>query len=926
MVRCSTLEVTFTLMDPEARMTDRSPAFDISPPRLVIVAKGDTPQSQATARGHLFEKFVAKLFGAYGCEEPRTENLNLRQNGYELDISTKFILSKESAIAECKAYSSPLALKELSNFYGKLSTARFDEAVVHGWFVAIPGLTAEGNQLARKIESSDSRFRLITVLDIYQLILKKQWVRDLILEVDTVVSDYGVLITEAGLYTVAKQLDPATRLPVKIIFRSGGAPLDVESINLLSSSDYGGGLPVQDCELASKVVPSAVILEAPALVTVVGSREDFEYQFPAAPEFFVGRKDILQRIKKASEDAGLTGSVVVLNAQSGWGKSSLALRLANQAEKSGGAAVVFDTRTATTPSYVAAALRRALTEAESKGNIVLPAESSFASLQSAISTIRLSEWRSPAPLAIFFDQFENVFRDPRLTQEFRDLALAVRELPVPILLGFSWKTDLVGLTESYPYRLRDEIRGVANVISVEPFGPKDVGTLLARLAKAAQTSLSADLKQRLREYSQGLPWLLKKLASHILKQLQAGTTEEILLSESLNIEGLFEQDLAGLQSTEIDALKTIAREAPVLVSDIVERVSPDIIQSLVDQRLIVRVGERVDVYWDIFREFLISGKVAVEDTYILRMRPPSTSKLLQYLVSKGGEVTAAEAAQHLSMSLHVVFNTSRELRQLGILVPKSGSMLLAEQFRSGVIAEADLRARVAKALKRHTVFTKIQEMIGVAPLPEISIDSLAKEMPALFPALEATHNTWRIYALSFISWLDYSGLMQLRGQFIGPSKVTPTVNILGKVEPGRRTRTFPQCSPKPALEYLSCQVTSSTSVLRSSVEQKAQNDLILLGLLGVKNEVVNPVLGGRLLKPESMQEALIEALHTVPGGTAAISLVKSNPSADGMSVGEILRDAYGARWADSTKRATGTKFRAWLAHAGLPVVKARKEK
>jgi hypothetical protein len=903
-------------------MTDRSPAFDIFAPRLVIVAKGDTAQFQAAARGHLFEKFVAKLFGAYGCEQPKTENLNLRQNGYELDISTRFILSKEAAIAECKAYSSPLPLKDLSNFYGKLSTARFDEPAVHGWFVAIPGLTSDGNQLARKIESSDKRFRLITVLDIYQLIVSQKWVKELVVADDIVISDYGVLITQGGLYTIAKQLDPSTRMPVSILVRSGGAQLDAESISLLSSSDYGGGLPVQDCEQRAEAIATSVSVEVPALVTVVGSREDFEYQFPAAPEFFVGRKDILQRVKKTSEDAGSKGSVVVLNAQSGWGKSSLALRLAYQAEKSGGAAVVFDTRTATTPAYVAAALRRALTSAAEKGNLVLPLESSFASLQSAISTIRLSKWHTSTPMVIFFDQFENVFRDPRLTQEFRDLALAVRELPVPILLGFSWKTDLVGLTENYPYRLRDEIRGVANVISVEPFGPKDVGTLLARLAKAAQTSLSVDLKQRLREYSQGLPWLLKKLASHILKQLQAGTTEETLLSESLNIEGLFEQDLAGLQALEIDALKAIAREAPVLVSDIVERVSPDVIQSLVDQRLIVRVGERVDVYWDIFREFLISGKVAVEDTYILRMRPASTSKLLQYLVSRGGEVTATEAAQYLSMSLHVVFNTSRELRQLGILVPKSGSMLLAEQFRAGFVVEADLRARVAKALKRHTVFTKIQEMIGLAILPEISIDLLAKEMPALFPALEATQNTWRIYALSFASWLDYSGLMQLRGQILGPSRAAPSVNILGKVELGRRTRTFPQSRPLPTLEYLKSRVLQSPIQISRSVEQKAQNDLMLLGLLDAKDNLLDESLANRLLDPVSQSGALMVALQAVPGGAGAINLISSTPSVSAMVVGEVLRDAYGARWANSTVRMAGTMFRAWAKHAGLNVVKA----
>lgn len=903
-------------------MTDRSPAFDISPPTLVIVAKGDTPQAQATARGHLFEKFVAKLFGAYGCEEPRTETLNSRQNGYELDISTNFILSREPAIAECKAYSSALPLKDLSNFYGKLSTARFDAPSTHGWFVAIPGLTADGNQLARKIESSDRRFRLITVQDIYQLIISKGWAKELTLESNVIISDRGILIAEAGLYTVAKQLDPSTRMPVKIIIRSGGAPLDIESTSLLSSSDYGGSLPIQDCELTPTISSSPTSAEVPTLVTVAGSREDFEYQFPAAPEFFVGRKEILQRIKKTTEDSGQKGNVIVLNAQSGWGKSSLALRLAYQAESSGGAAVVFDTRTATTPTYVAAALRHALSKAAEKGNLVLPAESSFASLQSAISTVRLAEWHSSAPLAIFFDQFENVFRDTRLTQEFRDLALAVRELPVPILLGFSWKTDLVGLTESYPYRLRDEIRGAANVISVEPFGPTDVSTLLSRLAKAANTSLSTDLKQRLREYSQGLPWLLKKLASHILKQLQTGTTEETLLSESLNIEELFEQDLSGLQSTEIDALKTIAREAPVLVSDIVERVSPDVIQSLVDQRLIVRVGERVDVYWDTFREFLISGKVAVEDTYILRLRPASTSKLLQYLVSQGGEVSASEASQYLATSPNVIFNTSRELRQLGILVPKSGSILLAEQFRHGTVTEADLRARVAKALKRHKVFTKIQEIIGSSPLLEINIESFARELPALFPAMEATHNTWRIYATAFAFWLDYAGLMQIRGQFLGPVKTAPSISILGKMEFGRRARTFPQGGPTTAISYLSSKLNSSPLSVSNSTEQKAQNDLMLLGVLDAKNDVINLDLARRLINPESMQETLMDLLHKISGGDSVIAAIKANPVISTMSAGELLRDAYGVRWADATTKQAGTKFRAWAAYAGLEVKRA----
>lgn len=121
----------------------------------MVVANGDTPSVQARNKGHLFEKFVARLFEAYGCDKPTTSNLNIRTSGFELDLVTQFTLSKTRAIAECKAYSSPLPVGELNVFYSKLCTDRFDNKDTHGWFVAIPGLTKDGHELARKIEKND---------------------------------------------------------------------------------------------------------------------------------------------------------------------------------------------------------------------------------------------------------------------------------------------------------------------------------------------------------------------------------------------------------------------------------------------------------------------------------------------------------------------------------------------------------------------------------------------------------------------------------------------------------------------------------------------------------------------------------------------------------------------------------------------------
>lgn len=563
-----------------------------------------------------------------------------------------------------------------------------------------------------------------------------------------------------------------------------------------------------------------------------------------------------------------------------------------------------------------------MTKAAACGVLSLPGDASFASLGSTLRTLQESSWgESAGPLLIFFDQFENVFRDTRLTKEFRDLALAIREVRNPVFIGFSWKTDLVGFTEKYPYQLRDEIRGAALIINVEPFGPRDVGTLLGRLAKAANTSLSTDLRQRLREYSQGLPWLLKKLASHILKQLQAGTLEETLLSESLNIERLFEQDLAALQVPEIDALRVIAREAPVPVADIVERIDSAVIQSLVDQRLLVRVGERLDVYWDTFREFLLTGKVAVEDTYILRQRPQGTAKVLGEVVRAGGEISTADVARNLHTSANVVFNAARELRQLGVLSPRSGSLCLVEQLRSGPITEMQVQERVAKALRRHRVVKLAQDLIVASPASTVSIDELAKELPSLFPALDAKSNTWRVYAVAFATWIDYSGLLQLRGQLLCHSSTESKIRLLGATEQGRRQKTFPQTTPKFALAILRAKIagTPYASPTKSSV-QKSINDLQVLGLLDEAGNIGDRARSALICNTSRGAQELQTLLHNVPGGAASISLLKEQPRARPEEVGAILRDAYGLPWVSSTTALAGTKFRSWAAASGIRIL------
>jgi hypothetical protein len=494
---------------------------------VLVMSPGETPHERGNASGHLFERFVAKLLHRYGFAEPRSSHFNVKADGIEIDIVSHHTLTRAKAIAECKAYSRPVSADALKNFYGALAADRLEDPGTFGLMVVLPRLTAEGEEKARAISSRDSNFRYLNAEDVagamHELALIIHEPRAL-----PHTSDPALIITADGEYAATLVLDEGSRKPRSVAVWSASGPVPPPTIALISSSDYAGGISVidigvPDASAVAMISAQSASLDSadePVIATVVGSGSDFEYQLPASPRYFIGRKILLGRL---SERLGDGEHVIVFNAKSGWGKSSLALKLAEIVATLGGYALILDSRTAEDRRYIIEAVRRAAAEAAGQGLLTLPENASWATLTSALRTVARAEWASREhPVLIFFDQFENVFRDPELTRGFRDLAVGIRELSVPLLVGFAWKTDLVGWTESHPYQLRNEIREAGTLFIIEPLGPSEVNTLLGRLEKRAGTRLAPELKSRLREYSQGLPWLLKKLSDHILRELSRG--------------------------------------------------------------------------------------------------------------------------------------------------------------------------------------------------------------------------------------------------------------------------------------------------------------------------------------------------------------------------------------------------------------------
>jgi hypothetical protein len=500
--------------------------------------------------------------------------------------------------------------------------------------------------------------------------------------------------------------------------------------------------------------------------------------------------------------------------------------------------------------------------------------------------------------------------------------MLVRDLDAPFTVGFSWKTDLVGWTEGYPYRFRDEIRDASSVVLLEPFGPREVETLLRRLERSLNDKLSRDLRQRLREFSQGLPWLFKKLAGHVLAEVERGVSQDELARQALNVQNLFENDLARLSPAEQSALHVIAQSAPVAVADLEGTVvSNELLDSFLHQRLVVQVGDRLDIYWDTFRDFLNTGRVAIEDSYVVRYAPLGAGRLLRVVLAAGGSISVVDAAAEMNTTSTVVFNYARELRLFGVLVAESNQVTLESDLINAEDREESIRSRVAQALRRHKMYKLAIELLNQEDT--VPLKRFATMLPAEFPVVEAKEDSWLTYARSFFQWLEYAGLVQLRRDQIvrireEQSEQLP--RLLSGSVPVRLRSAFPGSNPGPSIQFLK-HLSDPEAFARPSKNGSscAIRDLTLLNVIEMDSGD-HVVLSDSSLVGEdgSVDQVRLRTVVEMQRGMKDMfALVEANPGIPPLALGEAHRERLGAEWAASTTLSVGKYIRAWARECGI---------
>ena len=471
--------------------------------------------------------------------------------------------------------------------------------------------------------------------------------------------------------------------------------------------------------------------KSPDLETVaeIQSSDSWDDYKPASMKFFVGRKRQKDKLFGFLNDIrnGISEKrVFYIDGKSGWGKSSLMTdlreRCRNRHYKNKYLCIVVDSRSANSHNFLPLTyerlIKRAISEEfipEDFSSIKIP--SSF-DLLGDKKTIELCNWleNNSRFLIVVFDQFEDVFRKENIFKSFYKFLIDINNLKSNMILGFSWKSEVNIPIENEAYHLWQQSKDHAFKITLDEFVVSESKFIIKQLEKDISEKFNIDFIRKIVDNSQGYPWLVKKLCIHIKKQVNQGLDIESLYEQDFQVEGLFKDDLEEMNPEEVRVLRYIAdrayKDQSLDVTELDEVVSSDTVQHLIHKRYVIKSGTKYNIYWDIFRDYLVLDDIPpIGETYLIRQ--PVNSVLEAFCTfASSNQLTLDEFVKTISSSVAegAALNLLRELRSFG-LVNYRGQYYYLRNYEYEPNADV-FRDFIHDKLLKHSFTLELQKLTG----------------------------------------------------------------------------------------------------------------------------------------------------------------------------------------------------------------------
>ena len=892
---------------------------------IEVVTPPDMPN---TEKGNLLEKLAEGLLMGQGYQVTR----QVRVTASELDLLCRHKVSEKEVYVECKAQKDSLSANVLTNLLGKVAFHEYSE----GWLISTGPLGKDAKGFMDEWEKKDRETkgklsiytpdRVLNSLQDAKVITHPpaETATEFIRETNLSMGDWVLLITPWGKYWACPLLFSGLANSVILFDAQNACRISDEIVfEHIKTSDFSlrdfEFLSVESAEIYNKNTSQQKDM---AIVEVEFGEKWDDYR-PARPEHFVGRKKAQRELLQffTSVKKGRTDSrIFAIKGDSGIGKSSLVAKMRAVAKSSHKPNNLFlyavDMRAANDASYISSSLMKAFKLAAIQGfghKNDLKISNYNDPLQSESISTFLSECKKNHELIIVvFDQFEELFSKSELFAVFeaaKGLMFSAISASSNLVLGFAWKTDSSVPQEHPAYHMWHELSDHRFEVSLKPFSHSDAEQSLKVFEAELGKKIRPELRKYLLENSQGYPWLLKKLCIHFYHQLKTGVSQQEIENRSLDIASLFDQDLNNLNDSEMGCLKLVAQDAPMDWYEVLEHAGHEVVQSLQNKRLLIRRGDKLNLYWDIFRDYVRFGTIpSIPFTYI--PQSPSIDALLrvsQELDDAEGR-SLHELADGSKLKESTVRNIIHDLEQFGIISIADGQIKIDDHLND--FGERSILSNIRILFKRHAFTELLKKNNTVKPA---DMEQLTTYLKQINPTAQHHIRTWNTYAKRMAIWLQASGLTRDESNEI-------RYEDLGDISDG----DVKKWSGEPK-RIVFCGDTSPAKVIKAFdlLKQGAKSQIIMKNM-GFRNacavlhrfRLVELTSAGEYRVPEgaigsSSIEVVWEETRKEESIRLVMDLLTEKPHLSAKQIGESVATEFKRDWKPASCQRVGNSLRQW---------------
>lgn len=737
-------------------------------------------------KGEFFENLLADLFSNLGF----TIEKRVRFTGMEIDVIAKHdLLRGERVFIEAKFLNEnkPFPSDVVSKLYGNASIKKASTAFLIS--TSSPNKEAKGildelDEISKLEPSKKPILEFINSEKLAEWFTKIKDIKEPNIENLDEVKVITLLITHKQFLWVVEQISQGEPFRAIIFNISNKDRVDLDELkaefsrlNLWQGVDIIHESQINNKSKASTNLVPEIDKEP---ISGIGEAESFDhYQRPCRPQDFVGRISLREEFGKFLEnvrDGRTSTRIVCFSGQSGFGKSSLVLRIGadySQNPKYNNSFYIYniDVRSAKGILFVVTAIRTAIQQAIKDNFIEIPdhkisiesiEQPFFSSPTIQLALEKLKETRRV--LVIFFDQFEVILTKESLFgvyELFEKLAHEIDALKENIVLGFCWRTGIIGMLDDHKaHRLWHKLEDKRQEFKLKDFNLEESRNLLNQfdeyLVKQGKP-LEQKLKQWLLENCPPFPWLLRKICSDISNKVV--NEQEIISRHKLDIKDLFDKDLEIFTTKEQhDCLRYIAKESPVKLHEVTEKFAHEVVKSIEDARLIIRTGMSYTIYWDIFREYVMEEKLPViPDCYRIRNRINSTLEIFKIVANEERhEITLSVLLNKSTFKRETINSILGDLQNFSLLDRERDIIKVAPGLVNA--GDYEIANYLAKHLEEHIVTREIYATVKPGNL--ITLWGFQNIIAQAYFINESNKRTIKDYASRILSWFLFTGLLE----------------------------------------------------------------------------------------------------------------------------------------------------------------------